>query len=310
MNFRGDTDAFSFGVFAVDELAITDVAEDHGRRCATISSTPTSATRSCGQKFSRTDDRVSPRAALIIQPTKQQTYYFSYGTSFNPSAEALVPGASTTPTPSPEKNETFEVGAKWTSSTAAPRRHHRAVPDRQDQRPHHRPGAGRPGASTASSGCRASSSRSWADPAGLEHLRRLHVPRLARARGAGGARRHPGRGQAHPERAREHLRACGPRRTSPTQWQVGGGAFYVDKRFANNTNIELGARLRARRHHGRPTGRSSRSSSRMNIINISDDDVLRQVHPSHVIPGAGPHVPVHRHLEVLTRRCCCTCRRS
>ena len=59
-----------------------------------------------------TDDIVSPRAALVFQPTKAQTYYFSYGTSFNPSAEALTLAVNNANT-APEENRSFELGAKW-----------------------------------------------------------------------------------------------------------------------------------------------------------------------------------------------------
>ncbi|MCX7208519.1 MAG: TonB-dependent siderophore receptor [Proteobacteria bacterium] len=61
----------------------------------------------------RTDNIWSWRTGLIYQPTSNQSYYASYGTSFNPSAEAY----STDPrnvTLDPEKNRNMEVGAKWT----------------------------------------------------------------------------------------------------------------------------------------------------------------------------------------------------
>ena len=57
-------------------------------------------------------DRVgSPRAALVIKPTPLQSYYLSFGTSFDPSAEAL---ALTTKTANlgPVKANTYEAGAK------------------------------------------------------------------------------------------------------------------------------------------------------------------------------------------------------
>jgi catecholate siderophore receptor len=58
-----------------------------------------------------TDEIGSPRAALIFKPTPLQTYYFSFGTSFDPSAEAL---ALTTKTANlgPVKGRTYEVGTK------------------------------------------------------------------------------------------------------------------------------------------------------------------------------------------------------
>jgi catecholate siderophore receptor len=57
-------------------------------------------------------DRVgSPRAALVFKPTPMQSYYLSFGTSFDPSAEAL---ALTTKTANlgPVKAKTYEAGAK------------------------------------------------------------------------------------------------------------------------------------------------------------------------------------------------------
>ncbi|MEI9989491.1 MAG: TonB-dependent siderophore receptor [Rhizomicrobium sp.] len=61
--------------------------------------------------FSHTDDIWSPRAALVYKPTDKTSVYFSYGTSFNPSAESLSLSASNQSLP-PEKDRTFELGAK------------------------------------------------------------------------------------------------------------------------------------------------------------------------------------------------------
>jgi catecholate siderophore receptor len=53
----------------------------------------------------------SPRASLVIKPTSRQTYYFSFGTSFDPSAEALTLTTKTAEL-GPVKAKSFEVGAK------------------------------------------------------------------------------------------------------------------------------------------------------------------------------------------------------
>jgi len=58
------------------------------------------------------EDRLgSPRAALVIKPAPMQSYYLSFGTSFDPSAEAL---SLTTKTANlgPVKAKTYEAGAK------------------------------------------------------------------------------------------------------------------------------------------------------------------------------------------------------
>jgi len=54
----------------------------------------------------------SKRAGLIYQPGYEQSYYVSYGTSFNPSLETLTVTNNTQNLP-PESNRSFELGAKW-----------------------------------------------------------------------------------------------------------------------------------------------------------------------------------------------------
>jgi catecholate siderophore receptor len=58
-----------------------------------------------------TDHETSPRAAIVVKPTDTESFYFSYGTSFDPSAEAL---SLTTKTADlgPVEAKTYEVGGK------------------------------------------------------------------------------------------------------------------------------------------------------------------------------------------------------
>ncbi len=60
----------------------------------------------------RVDTMVSKRLGLIWQPTESQSYYVAYGTSFNPSAEAVALSAADEDV-APEKNESYEIGAKY-----------------------------------------------------------------------------------------------------------------------------------------------------------------------------------------------------
>jgi catecholate siderophore receptor len=57
------------------------------------------------------DRLASPRAALVVKPTPMQSYYLSFGTSFDPSAEALALTADTADL-GPVKARTYEAGAK------------------------------------------------------------------------------------------------------------------------------------------------------------------------------------------------------
>lgn len=64
-----------------------------------------------GGHFSHTDNIVSPRAALIYKPGENYSLYFSYGTSFNPSAENLSLSSRNADL-GPEKDRSFEFGGK------------------------------------------------------------------------------------------------------------------------------------------------------------------------------------------------------
>jgi catecholate siderophore receptor len=64
-----------------------------------------------GTGFSRTDVFVSPRVAVIFKPDDAQSYYLSYGTSYNPVIEYLIVAPSDQSL-APEKNSTVELGAK------------------------------------------------------------------------------------------------------------------------------------------------------------------------------------------------------
>ena len=60
----------------------------------------------------RNDDAPTYRAALVYKPTDTSSVYLSYGTSFDPSAEALSLSASTAAA-APEKSRNYEFGGKW-----------------------------------------------------------------------------------------------------------------------------------------------------------------------------------------------------
>ena len=55
---------------------------------------------------------LSQRYGAIVEPTRAQSYYFSYSTSFNPSLEQLTSTTGTQQVP-PEQNQNLEAGAKY-----------------------------------------------------------------------------------------------------------------------------------------------------------------------------------------------------
>jgi catecholate siderophore receptor len=60
----------------------------------------------------RVDDEASWRGALVYKPAKNGSVYFSYGTSFDPSGEAISLTAATAAV-APETSSSYEVGTKW-----------------------------------------------------------------------------------------------------------------------------------------------------------------------------------------------------
>src|SRR5262249_37507151 len=68
---------------------------------------------------SKTDKMLSGRAGLIWQPSHAQSYYVSWGNSYNPSGELGVYGqtgsnlSTANLNVDPEKNQNYEIGAQW-----------------------------------------------------------------------------------------------------------------------------------------------------------------------------------------------------
>ncbi|HWA89115.1 MAG TPA: TonB-dependent siderophore receptor [Rhizomicrobium sp.] len=108
---RPVTQTRTLGIFAVDTIALSDqwiltaaVRYDH----FTAHFDQTVGTQS---HFHHVDNIVSPRAAIVYKPNADTSVYFSYGTSFNPSAENLSLAASNKDL-GPERDRTFEIGGK------------------------------------------------------------------------------------------------------------------------------------------------------------------------------------------------------
>jgi catecholate siderophore receptor len=108
------TGAHSSSAYAIDTLSFgrhLDLVA--GARYDRFSADYIQLTESSGAvlHLQHVDNVGSPRAALIFKPTPLLSYYFSFGTSFDPSAEAL---SLTTKTANlgPVKAKTYEAGAK------------------------------------------------------------------------------------------------------------------------------------------------------------------------------------------------------
>jgi catecholate siderophore receptor len=114
---RADGNAFGFGIFAADQIKLNEYFDLVGGVRWDYFDTDFDNTAIAAANvrtrtdLNRTDKMWSYRGGLIFHPTPSQSYYFSYATAFNPSAEAVQLTEDNEQT-APEKNETFEVGTK------------------------------------------------------------------------------------------------------------------------------------------------------------------------------------------------------
>ena len=105
-----DTSAIGFGIYAADQIKLDQYFDIVGGVRWDYFDADVKD-HFLDDKRKQIDKMWSYRGGLVFHPTPSQSYYFSYGTSFNPSAEGIALSPATNGTP-PEKNEIFEVGAK------------------------------------------------------------------------------------------------------------------------------------------------------------------------------------------------------
>ena len=107
---NSDTTSQGFGIYAADQIRLHEYFDIVGGvRWDYFGSDVDD--KFLNDKRHQLDKLWSYRGGLVFHPTVAQSYYFSYGTSFNPSAEGLDLAVTANGTP-PEKNQIFEVGAK------------------------------------------------------------------------------------------------------------------------------------------------------------------------------------------------------
>ncbi len=109
-----NTSSYSLAGYATDTIGVGKYVDlIAGIRVDRFAARFDQLTKSTGATLhlSRTDEVPSPRAALVVKPTPLQSYYVSYGTSFDPSAEALTLTTKTAGL-GPVKAKTYETGAK------------------------------------------------------------------------------------------------------------------------------------------------------------------------------------------------------
>lgn len=223
----------------------------------------------------------SVRLGGIWQPTEAQSYYVSYGTSFNPSLEQLV-GTVGQQSLKPEENKSYEIGGKWDlmggdlSLTSAlfqiTKDNARSQIDATTYAL-----SGKIRVKGFRAGATGHITNKWQVFAGYTYLDGEIINGIG-ANTTGKV----------PTNTPKHTATAWTSYTFLPNWEIGGGAFYMSERFANNTNtVQVGSFVR---WDGMVAYHQPKYDVRLNLFNIFDKkyyDALIQSDGGRSVPGTG-----------------------
>jgi len=293
VNVNQDTSATGFGIYLADQIRLGEyfdivggVRYDYYRAKQDNRLPP--GTTGAGPDFDHTDNMPSYRGGLVFHPAPWQSYYFSYGTSFNPSAERLVLAANNQAL-APEKNEIFELGAKFeflqgalsfqtalfniektNARTIDPTTGVQALDGKQRSRGFEMSLAGR-----ILTGWNVFASYTFLDAKFLKSNDTQVVEGVT----------YTLEGKV-PQNIPKYTANFWTTYDFLEKWQVGGGPTYVGSRYANNSNVNRVpgyVRLDATVAYKL----MEKVELRFNALNLTNSFFYEAVHPSHIVPGAG-----------------------
>jgi catecholate siderophore receptor len=282
------TNAPGFDIYAADQIALHEYFDlIGGLRWDWFNADQKNRVQG-GPSFESTDNMWSYRGGLVFHPTQQQSYYFSYATAFNPSAEGLVINAANQATP-PEKNEIFEIGTKFllmggqltlqgalfqiektNARTNDPVTGTQVLDGKQRSRGVELGAAGRilPG---------------WNVFAGFTYLD-AKITKSNDTQTVEGVT-YSLQGKV-PQDVPEYSATLWSTYDFLDKWQIGGGPTYVGSRYANNSNAnEVPGYVRWDATLAYKI--SEKIECRFNAQNFTNKHYIESVHPSHVVPGPG-----------------------
>ncbi len=235
----------------------------------------------------KTETAYTPRAGVLYQPNEAQSWYVSYGTSFNPSAEAVTQ-SSTTGALDAERNRSLEAGLKWdvldgelTFTGAAFRTEKRNARTR-DGTGNVQVTAGRMRVDGIELSASGRITPQWQLFGGYTYLkgRIVSSPEL----GTGTDLNIPAQGKETPNTPRHQATVWTTYRVTP-QWEVGGGALYTSQRWLNNfqtSQVDGFTRLDATVAWQRKD-----LELRMNLQNLTDKMYFESASASRAVPVRG-----------------------
>lgn len=287
-NLQGGS-ANTVAVYANDSIEFTKqwklvAGVRYDRYIASVSNSINSLNTKGNTTLANADQTVnftSVRLGGIWQPTEAQSYYVSYGTSFNPSLEQLVGTAGQTSL-DPEKNKAYEVGGKWdlsggnlSISSALFRITKDNARSQIDSTTFDL--AGKIQVDGFRTGVTGRITSKWQVFAGYTYL----DAEIKNGIAAGTQGKIPGNTPKHTATAWTSYSIL-------QDWEVGGGAFYMSQRFANNTNTtQVGGFVR---WDGMIAYHQPKYDVRLNLFNVFNKryfDALIQSDGGRSVPGTG-----------------------
>ncbi|MGS0743404.1 TonB-dependent receptor [Glaciimonas sp. GG7] len=224
----------------------------------------------------------SVRAGLIYQPTSAQSYYASYGTSFNPSLEQLTVTSGLQGV-APESNKSYEVGAKWDlfngdlSLTSA-----LFDIEKTNARSLVTTGVYQLDGDVRVTGFELGASGritpQWQVLAGYTHLN----PTVIKASTTDGTQ-----GKTLANTPRDNATLWSTYNLSKI-WEVGGGMLYMSNRFASNTNVVAAGGYT--RWDATVAFHQQKYDVRLNLLNVTNKYYIDALIPSdggRSVPGVG-----------------------
>jgi catecholate siderophore receptor len=252
---------------------------------ATITNTINSSNTAGNTSFpslNQTVDYTSVRAGGIFQPTKEQSYYASYSTSFDPSLEQLTSTTGLSQPLPPETNTAYEIGAKWDvfkqqlDLTAAAFQITQ-YNSRSQNSDNTYTANGTIRVQGVRLGVTGKVTRRWTVFGGYTHLEPKIIAAIA-----------PGTQGMVPSNTAKDTATLWTTYELGHHIQIGGGAIYLSQRYLNNTDLVSAPGYT--RWDATIAWRQPRYEVRLNLFNLFDAqyyDSLIQSDGGRAVPGTG-----------------------
>ena len=241
-------------------------------------------------QFERVDEKPTWRGALVYKPKANGSVYFAYGTSFNPSAETLALSQGTANLP-PEENQTYETGSKW--DLRGGRLTMRGAFFRTDKE-NARETSPTNSALVVLSGNQRVTGAEFAMQGHITDRWELLSSYTFMHSEVVKSQFYPASVGSELANVPENLFNIWTEYHLPRGWEVGGGGNFVDSRTASSTvpnDPTTGLPKEAPSYWVANAMAkyeiSDRLSAQVNIFNLLDRNYIDQIHPGHLVPGAG-----------------------